>query len=63
MLAYIAYFFSPVDFIPDFIPGIGQIDDAAIGILTLLGILLPPVKGSNTNSRRLNNNSNNESKH
>ncbi len=31
----IAYFVSPVDLIPDFIPGAGQIDDAAVAAIAL----------------------------
>ncbi|MHC9510397.1 YkvA family protein [Kangiella sp. M94] len=36
--AAILYFVSPIDAIPDFIPGIGYIDDAAIIALCLRGV-------------------------
>ncbi len=26
----LVYFLSPIDFIPDFIPGLGQVDDLAV---------------------------------
>ena len=36
------YFLSPIDFIPDFIPGIGLLDD--LGVLTMvLAIVVPPL--------------------
>ena len=31
----VAYLFSPVDFIPDFIPGLGQLDDLAVLVFGL----------------------------
>lgn len=30
IISALVYFVSPIDFIPDFIPGIGHIDDAAV---------------------------------
>lgn len=30
-----AYLFSPLDFIPDFLPGVGQMDDLAVALMAL----------------------------
>lgn len=40
----IAYFLSPIDIIPDFIPVLGQLDDLAIvsGLLTAALKMIPP---------------------
>lgn len=35
IVSALIYFVSPVDFIPDFIPGIGQVDDAAVIVACL----------------------------
>ncbi|MBA2565827.1 MAG: DUF1232 domain-containing protein [Gemmatimonadetes bacterium] len=37
--ALIAYLISPIDLIPDFIPGLGQMDDILVVVLVLHGLL------------------------
>jgi uncharacterized membrane protein YkvA (DUF1232 family) len=37
--ALVAYLVSPIDIIPDFIPGLGQMDDLLILVLVLHGLL------------------------
>ena len=37
--ALIAYLVSPLDFIPDFIPGLGQLDDLLVVLLVVHGLL------------------------
>lgn len=39
LLAGAAYIVSPIDFIPDFIPGLGQAEDLFVAVLLLDGIL------------------------
>jgi uncharacterized membrane protein YkvA (DUF1232 family) len=34
-----AYLVSPIDLIPDFIPGIGHLDDAAVAAVVLRGVV------------------------
>jgi uncharacterized membrane protein YkvA (DUF1232 family) len=34
-----AYLVSPIDLIPDFLPGIGQLDDAALAAVVLRGVV------------------------
>ena len=43
ILLTLAYIFSPIDFAPDFLPGIGQLDDLAallFGGKKVIGLLL-----------------------
>ncbi len=37
--ATVVYLVSPIDFVPDFIPGIGQMDDVVVALLALHSIL------------------------
>ncbi len=37
--AVVLYLVSPVDLIPDFVPGLGQLDDVVVALLALHGLL------------------------
>ena len=39
LVALLAYLVTPIDLIPDFIPGLGQMDDVLILVLALHGLL------------------------
>ena len=39
LCALVAYLVMPLDFIPDFIPGLGQMDDLLVVVLILHGLL------------------------
>ncbi len=41
------YFISPIDVIPDFIPGIGQLDDITVLIFALTAFFAPAIKSEN----------------
>ena len=36
--------FSPIDLIPDVIPGVGQIDDLTVIAFTFLALFMPPIR-------------------
>ena len=40
----IGYALSPIDLIPDFIPGVGQIDDLTVIAFTFLALFMPPIR-------------------
>ena len=40
----VVYALSPIDLIPDFIPGVGQIDDLTVIAFTFLALFMPPLK-------------------
>ena len=44
------YAFSPIDLIPDFIPGVGQIDDLTVIAFTFLALFMPDRKSTRLNS-------------
>ena len=44
LLAPALYAFSPIDLIPDFIPGVGQIDDLTVIAFTFLALFMPPIR-------------------
>lgn len=53
ILGTLAYLLSPIDFAPDFLPIVGQLDD--IAILTLLVSEISQMMGERIKSRRNNN--------
>ena len=44
LLLTAAYAFSPIDLIPDFIPGVGQLDDLTVIAFTFLALFMPPIR-------------------
>ena len=44
LLLTAAYAFSPIDLIPDFIPGVGQLDDLTVIAFAFLAMFLPPIR-------------------
>lgn len=46
------YAFSPIDLIPDFIPGVGQIDDLTVIAFTFLALFMPPLKKDGSHKTR-----------
>ena len=52
--AAVAYFFMPIDIIPDFIPVLGQVDDAIIvPFLIILALMFIPKKISSEHYKRI----------
>lgn len=41
LLAAVLYFLSPIDVIPDVIPGVGQLDDGLLIVFTVAAMLAP----------------------
>ncbi len=43
ILVLILYVISPMDFVPDAIPGMGYLDDGAVTILTLIYVIIQKI--------------------
>lgn len=41
LLAAVLYFISPIDLIPDMLPGVGQLDDGLLIVFTVAALLAP----------------------
>lgn len=41
LLAAFLYFLSPIDLIPDILPGVGQLDDGLLILFTLAALAMP----------------------
>ncbi len=50
LLLTAAYAFSPIDLIPDFIPGVGQLDDLTVIAFAFLAMFLHPIRKDGSHS-------------
>lgn len=41
LLAALLYFLSPIDLVPDVLPGVGQMDDGLLVLFTLAALAMP----------------------